>query len=385
VASNDSPTAMGEATTLRATVETGSAVSYVWDFGDGSGLDESGPVVSHVYGGVGVYTAVVMASNDVSSESAATEVVIEAVPPVAGFSSSSPDVLGATTSFANTSAGTNLSFEWDFGDGSPVSTDVDPTHTYATAGTFTVVLTATNSVGWDVAMGQVVIEEEPAVPSSLRGHWSLDEAGGERRDDSYYGNHLAEYNTVGWVEGQVGMAADLESDAGEYLSIEDGVQEGLDITGSLTLVGWMNAENLENLQVMAAKYEFGTNNRAYRFDVRPGGLLVLIVSPNGGASTGYWLGVNPPARLRPGEWYHVAGVFDAAAQTLSVYLDGDLIGTRSVTYDRVYDSSAPFMLGANLANGRVTQHFDGQLDDWYVFARALSESEIEGLMVVAPD
>ena len=39
------------------------------------------------------------------------------------------------------------------------------------------------------------------------------------------------------------------------------------------------------------------------------------------------------------------------------------------------------MLGANLDNGSVTQFFDGQLDEWRVYSRALSESEIEGLMV----
>jgi hypothetical protein len=38
------------------------------------------------------------------------------------------------------------------------------------------------------------------------------------------------------------------------------------------------------------------------------------------------------------------------------------------------------MLGANMSSGSVVQTFDGQLDEWRVYSRALSESEIEALM-----
>jgi len=379
-ASNDGPTALGDVTTLSASVTAGSNVHYVWDLSDGGPLDDSGPVVSHIYSDVGTFTAVVTASNGVSNQSATTTVIIQDVPPVAGFSTSSPDVLGETTSFANESSGSNLSFEWDFGDGSPIATDVAPVHTYVTSGTFTVVLTAINSAGSNAVAAQVIIEVSPP---DLRGHWTLDEASGQRQDSSDYGNHLADNNTVGSVVGQVGLAADFESDDSEYLSIGDTAQDGLDIAGSLTLVGWVNAERLDRHQIMAAKYEYGVNNRAYRFDLRPGNLLGLIVSPDGTYIRGeYLLEASPPFSLSPGTWYHVAGVFDAEQRTLSIYVDGELIGSRSVIYDTIHDSSAPFMLGAGMVNGQTTRHFDGQLDDWRVYSRALTGSEIEDLMAM---
>jgi PKD repeat protein len=305
---------------------------------------------------------------------------VQEVTPVAAFTTSSPDFLGQMTAFSNASTGGNLSFEWDFGDGSPINTDSHPTHTYGTAGVFTVTLTATNHVGSNTASAQVVIEEPPSLPPTLRGHWTLDEASGQRRDSSDHANHLADNNTVGSAPGQVSLAADLESNNNEYLSLSDNAQNGLDITGSLTLVGWMNPETLERWQILAAKYEFGVNNRAYRLDLRPGNLLGLIVSPNGSLTSGNILEASPSFTLSPGIWYHVAGVFDAGRRTLSVYINGDLIASRSVTYDTIYNSSAPFMLGADLKNDNVVQYFDGQLDEWYVFAQALSEGEIENLM-----
>jgi PKD repeat protein len=379
-ASNDGPTALGDPTTLSASITTGTNVSYLWNFGDGSPLDDTGPLVSHTYPTIGTFTAVITATNDVSSQTATTTVTVQELPPTAAFTSSSPDVLGQPTTFTNASTGGNLSFQWNFGDGSPISTVTHPSHTYASTGTFTVVLTATNTVRSHSASAQVLIEDLPPPPPPLRAHWTLDEANGQRLDSSTYANHLTDHNTVGSTPGQVDQAADLESDNNQYLSIEDSLQDGLDIADSLTLAGWINPETFDHWQILAAKYEFGTNNRAYRLDLRSPDLLVFIVSPDGTVSTEHRLEVTPPSSLTPGTWYHLAAVFDAQQRTLSLYLNGDLIASRSVSYDSIYNSSAPFMLGANLYRGQVTQYFDGQLDDWYAFAQALSETEIKDLM-----
>ena len=104
---------------------------------------------------------------------------------MAGFTSSSPDDLGEITTFTNTSNGSNLTFEWDFGDGSPIVTAPNPTHTYAMTGTFAVIITATNSAGVDTAIDSVTICNVSVQPS-LRGYWTLDESGGFRLDGSYH-------------------------------------------------------------------------------------------------------------------------------------------------------------------------------------------------------
>ena len=189
---------------------------------------------------------------------------------------------------------------------------------------------------------------------------------------------------MGAVPGQVGLAADLEHSDRAYLSVDEGSQEGLGVRGSLTLVGWMNLESLEPWQVMAAKYEFGRDDRAYRLDMRAADRLGLIVSPDGSFDGDYLLTAVLPAPLQIGQWYHVAGVFDAAARTLSIYLDGELVATRAVNYGKVYESSAPFTLGADVRWGSAVQHFDGQLDEWHVFAEALSQSEVQALMATTP-
>jgi len=157
VATNDSVTPLGLPTTLTATVASGSDVSYTWDPDDGSGA-VTGGVVAHVYADHSVYTAVVTASNLVSVVTATTRVRVEE--PIAGLAAAddSPTELGAVTTLSATvSAGSNVGFTWDLGDGT-VAHGAVVTHVYPEVGTYTAVVTASNAVSVVTATASVKIE-----------------------------------------------------------------------------------------------------------------------------------------------------------------------------------------------------------------------------------
>ena len=82
-ASNDGPTVLGNLTTFTATIESGTNVTYTWDFGDGS--SGSGPETTHTYAAIGFYTAIVTATNSSGSVEATTEVEIIVPPQVFYF------------------------------------------------------------------------------------------------------------------------------------------------------------------------------------------------------------------------------------------------------------------------------------------------------------
>ncbi|MBN1667769.1 MAG: PKD domain-containing protein, partial [Anaerolineales bacterium] len=64
---------------------------------------------------------------------------------VVDFSSNSPVRAGQQAEFTDLTTGVGpFTYEWDFGDGSPVSNLANPTHVYLAAGTYTVTLTVTN-------------------------------------------------------------------------------------------------------------------------------------------------------------------------------------------------------------------------------------------------
>ncbi|MBP7694662.1 MAG: tandem-95 repeat protein, partial [Anaerolineales bacterium] len=71
--------------------------------------------------------------------------------------SDGPTVVGAATNFTATlTAGSNVSYAWDFGDGAAGS-GATASHTYAAAGVYTAVVTASNSAGSATASVTVVV------------------------------------------------------------------------------------------------------------------------------------------------------------------------------------------------------------------------------------
>jgi len=145
VTANDSPTALGQPTYLTATVAAGSNVIYAWTLGDGA--TGAGPALAHTYLDAGIYTALVTASNAVSAITATTVVTVEET--IAGLAAAndSPTPLGNLTHLtATVTAGSNVVYAWDLGDGTGGAGSL-LAHTYLAAGTYTALVTATNAVG----------------------------------------------------------------------------------------------------------------------------------------------------------------------------------------------------------------------------------------------
>jgi hypothetical protein len=139
-----SPTVIGSATPLTASVISGTEVVYTWALGDG--ITTTGATISHQYSTTGIYTAIVTAHNPLSVVlSSSVAVTITAVP-LAGLvvTNTSPVRPGnPVTLSATVLTGTATSFAWAFGDGTQGTGSV-VTHTYGVAGLYTAIVTATN-------------------------------------------------------------------------------------------------------------------------------------------------------------------------------------------------------------------------------------------------
>jgi PKD repeat protein len=161
---NDSPTPLGNLTTLTATVSSGSDVNYIWDLGDSS--QATGTVITHEYEQIGVYTAVVTATNTINTLTATAIVTVTEVA-ITGLTAvnSGPSELGTATFLtATTTAGTNISYTWDLGDGT-VAYGSLISHTYSQTGTYTASVTATNSMSTVTATTVITISETVSVPT----------------------------------------------------------------------------------------------------------------------------------------------------------------------------------------------------------------------------
>lgn len=118
--------------------------AWLWTFPNGtpSTATVQNPIV--VYATPGIYDVTLQVSNSFGTNTLVQPSVIEVLPtPLALFESS---IAGATVTLSNLSQNAT-SYQWNFGDGSPVSSLQNPNHVYAQTGTYTVSLTALNDCG----------------------------------------------------------------------------------------------------------------------------------------------------------------------------------------------------------------------------------------------
>ncbi|MFY9310545.1 MAG: PKD domain-containing protein [Bacteroidia bacterium] len=119
------------------------AITYLWDFGDGTTSVDENP--SHDYINPGLYTVTLMAFGATGTDtSIVTGQVYVYPPPVSNFQAYVSQG-GDTAYFADNSLNAT-GWLWDFGDGNS-STIQNPTHTYAANGTYSISLIVTNSYG----------------------------------------------------------------------------------------------------------------------------------------------------------------------------------------------------------------------------------------------
>lgn len=76
------------------------------------------------------------------------EVTAPLIPPQAAFAAPARALPGEAVTFQNLTTGSQpLSYQWDFGDNTGLSTQITPTHSYTLPGSYTVTLTASNPAG----------------------------------------------------------------------------------------------------------------------------------------------------------------------------------------------------------------------------------------------
>ncbi len=141
----------GSAVTFSGTASGGSgALSESWNFGDGSTATGS-LTPSHTYALYGTYTATLTVSDTHGdTKTSSTTVTVNDVAPTVNVGGPYSAVQGSAIAFAGSASSVSTqetaagySYLWTFGDGS-TSTQQNPSHTYASAGSYSVTLKVTD-------------------------------------------------------------------------------------------------------------------------------------------------------------------------------------------------------------------------------------------------
>jgi PKD repeat protein len=201
-------------------LSTGSITSWSWTFGDGGTSTAQNP--SHQFTSAGTYTVSLTVTGPGGSdgETKTNYITVNAcVAPVANFSGSpTSGTAPLTVNFTDLSTNSPTGWNWTFGDGGS-STAQNPAHTYTTAGTYTVTLTASNSCGSDgeTKTGYITVTQ-PTVDYATLPY----STGFESGFDSYW---LTQSSNS---EGRIRITSSYTPHSGSYhMTMDDNLNGGL--------------------------------------------------------------------------------------------------------------------------------------------------------------
>ncbi|MCL4253610.1 MAG: PKD domain-containing protein, partial [Anaerolineae bacterium] len=170
----DKTTGSAPLTVQFTNASTGGQVSnYLWNFSDGTTSTEQNP--SHQFTNVGTYNVILTVSGPGGSSSATRQITVGN--PIQASIQATPDTnnplrinLVATVTGGS---GTYTAYDWDFGNGQTLFGQVTPNAsvTYASANTYTITLTVTDSTGAKKTVTQPVTLQAP--PDPLAGDFTI--------------------------------------------------------------------------------------------------------------------------------------------------------------------------------------------------------------------
>ncbi|WP_187436538.1 DUF4347 domain-containing protein, partial [Bradyrhizobium hipponense] len=173
--------------------------------------------------------------------------------------------------------------------------------------------------------------------------------------------------------GKYGNAVALDG-VNDYVDL--GNSTALKLTGSMTVSAWIyatafpsdDAAVVSNKPYSGAGFQLDTTVDTGRRTIG-----FKLTNSAGGDMIRYGT-----TTLQPNTWYNIVGVYDAAAQTLHVYLngqldDGQLVGTVTATQQ---SSALDVEIGQRPGNPGVFQ-FNGRIDDVRIADHAITQSQIQ--------
>lgn len=171
---------------------------------------------------------------------------------------------------------------------------------------------------------------------------------------------------------------DFEFSSAQNLLITDADQTGLDITGDITIEGWIDPESFTENAVIAGNIS-GNGDNGYVLLITDTGKLVMQVYENPG---GNYSQVFLNNSINTGFWRHVAGTFNVSTGQCEIYLDGikqtdlvnDVTGASSI-----YNNGNTFRVASNQENPGGNR-YDGKIEELRVWNVVRSATEISDNM-----
>jgi hypothetical protein len=206
-------------------------------------------------------------------------------------------------------------------------------------------------------------------PSTLVGHWKMEEGSGNiLKDDSGNGNDATFENNsnVTWGPGKQGLAIQLTGESGRYATASH--NNSLNIPNEITIAAWVKPTKLERNTIISKTD--GSNGFELWLD-HMGNIEFRLNRDKNGFTYKLLSKYNYSGSIN--SWIHVAATFDGS--TSRIFVNG---------IEDISKQYSPFNIGTGSGNliigafGTI-QRFTGSIDDLRLYSSSLNNEEIKEL------
>lgn len=243
----------------------------------------------------------------------------------------------------------------------------------------------TSAKGSSVVLGAT---DNSFLSDSLVGYWKMDEVsadtcvGGvnDSCDASGQGNDGAWQGTLNST-GKYGNSVSVNG-GGQYVNYGD--KAAHDLTLPFTISTWINIAKLPSVkganETIISKYNFAPN-RQWTLEIGTSDEMYFWKSHNG-TNGEYLVSDHTFTSADVGVWRQVGITIDAAG-TYRFFVDGEQVGSGTVTNTTIYTSSSNINMWVGARN-TGPNYFEGKIDEVRLYKRALDASEMKKLYEWAP-
>lgn len=212
-----------------------------------------------------------------------------------------------------------------------------------------------------------------ANPTTLVGQWGFEEGSGSATADlSGYGHNLTGAGGFKWTSGPTDPGAiTLDGSTGAFTAPGPVVLTDQ----SFTVAAWVRLTDASRFRTAVCQQGSSTCAFFLQYDQTDNRWSFSLTTPDQNNPTSTRALSPSPPQL--GTWTFLTGVYDAGAQVIKLYVNGQLVATTSAP--PLWNATGVLSVGQARYNGSLTDPWAGDIDNVSVYLGALSDAQVVNL------
>ena len=234
----------------------------------------------------------------------------------------------------------------------------------------------TASSGTSSAVAVAACPAEAAVGIAPAARWTLSATPGDCSVAPSTANSLTLAHGAGFA-GSASHGQVLKLDSGNAVATVPN-SGFVNTANSFSVSVWVFLDSIDKSKFSTVLVMQGNSIDAFKLEYNPGWGGWAFNRSSSDDPKASWVAAAAKTEPNTKTWIHLVGVYDSAAKTMSLYVDGTLAAQATGVVG--WNASAQIALGANIyQNGTTYDGMEGRLSDLQVFDSALTSKQVTAL------